>query len=208
MSTKEMIFSKEYGTKKREKQNCESDFYIISVKDKIQKSSSSDINTIGCSKGKIEEELKEIHKVFLENPPDYLNKGNYFIQKIRTSISSKDKREFSGSEMEIEKLTRENKKQLKNKGFSNSFEVRNRILKVFDETTKQNYWKRLDEISQITGYSIRAVEKAISTDKPKSFFAPSRFVRNSENKYSTRKAYEKNASFFNKLMDAFELKIT
>ncbi len=81
------------------------------------------------------------------------------------------------------------------------------IKAIENNSDRSNYWKYIEDISELSGYGIKEVRNIIENSEPKSLFKPSIFVQNSEGKYSTRKAYKKYASFFKKFMDSFELRI-
>lgn len=58
-----------------------------------------------------------------------------------------------------------------------------------------DYWKSIDEISQITGTTANEVHRKVETYDE--------FVRNTRGQYTTRKIYEKKAPFAKKLRDQF-----
>jgi hypothetical protein len=70
--------------------------------------------------------------------------------------------------------------------------IKKDIIDLFDNSNKQNYWKSSNEISQITGYSVKEIEKVIN---------PTNFVGKNNGKITTKKAYDKYTPFLKQVLD-------
>jgi len=81
----------------------------------------------------------------------------------------------------------------------NKKEMINSIIKEFERTKKDNYWKSIEEVSKITGAKKNEVVNYFETSDE--------FIRNSVGKYTTRGLYEKNTSFTRKLIDQINNRI-
>ena len=84
--------------------------------------------------------------------------------------------------------------------------LRNQIINAFKgSSNKQNYWKSLNEIAILVGYTKIEVEQAIENSEPNSLFGY--FVENRYGEITMRKLYEKYTPSFTKFMHAFQCRI-
>jgi len=84
------------------------------------------------------------------------------------------------------------------------FDKRNKIIKNFEEyvisqSSKDDYWKSVGEIAQISGSSSQDVYDVIE------YF--DEFVKNRHGEYTTRRLYSKYTPFFRKFIHAYQLRI-
>lgn len=75
-----------------------------------------------------------------------------------------------------------------------------RIIKSFEESVNESdYWKSIDEISQVSGSSATQVTQVI-----KNF---DEFVENNNNKFTTKNLYKNKTPFFTKFIHSLKNKI-
>lgn len=127
---------------------------------------------------------------------DYFAKSGIF--NVKYSFGKNNVPKISTMEKILNETDLSGKVEILN-SWGNDARIIEDVLKVFEDSTEEDYWKTMEEISEKTGYNPELILEGIKDSKL--------FARNSRKLYTTRENYEKYSSSMKKFMDAFEERI-